>query len=254
MRTSLVVANWKMNHTIEETLKFLTRFKKGFVNTSSVEIVICAPYTSLYSLSVAISDIVGIKLGAQNCHWEERGAYTGEVSPQFLRELNCSYVIVGHSERRLLFSETDEMVGKKVGAVLNHGMNPVLCIGETRKNRDEGKTWEVVSEQLAKGLLRVDSLSMEKVVIAYEPVWAIGTGLSATPPMAQEVHKLIRGWIKEEKGEGCAMTSRLLYGGSVSAQNFSSFIKQPDIDGALVGGASLEVDSFRQIVHDARVL
>ncbi len=252
MRTPLIIANWKMNHNEQETLKFLTRFKNFFTVSSAVEVVICPPFTSLYALSVTISEGIAVKLGAQNCHWEERGAFTGEVSPGFLKEVGCQFVIVGHSERREIFLETNEMIAKKVRAVLNQSMTPIFCVGESLKTREAGQTLSFVEQQLEAGLKNLLPEEVAKVVVAYEPIWAIGSGNAATAEQAQEVHRLIRSWIQKEKGTEIAQQIRVVYGGSVSSKNISTFMHQPDIDGALVGSASLEVDSFIRIVNDAR--
>ncbi len=250
MRTPLIVANWKMNGTVEETLKFLTRFKRSWkAPTSAVEVVLCPPFTALYSLSVALSEGLPVKMGAQNCSWQENGSLTGEISPSFLKELGCHYLILGHSERRTLFGETDEMISKKVAAVLQQEITPIFCLGETGPEREGGKTLQVIERQLSQGIGGVERGFFEKMVIAYEPVWAIGTGLSATPQQAQEAHHFIRDWVAKQKGTALAGTTRILYGGSVSPQNIASFMREADIDGALVGGASLEVDSFIRIVN-----
>lgn len=264
MRKPLIVANWKMNHTMKEGLKFVTRLLKDLPSEGQVEVVLCPPYTSLYSLSVALSDRQsvsgggqsgsdrpGIKLGGQNCHWNDAGAYTGEISPVFLKELNCDYVIVGHSERRQLFGETDGQICKKITAVFANEMTPIFCVGETEGQRKGGKTPEVIENQLGKGLEGIFSSSIPALVVAYEPVWAIGTGNNATPEQAQEVHQTIRHWFKRRFTEEAADAVRILYGGSVKPDNITVLMKKPDIDGALVGGASLEVDSFAQIVNYA---
>lgn len=249
MRTPLIVANWKMNHTIEESLKFATYMEKDFPLFGKVETVICPPHTALYSLSVVLTEHGRVKLGAQNCHWEDHGAFTGEVSPVFLKELNCEYVIIGHSERRQLFGETDEVINKKLQSVLENEMTPIFCIGETEEERKSGKTTKVVTAQLSKGLEGISTDYLSKLVIAYEPVWAIGTGNNATADEAQEVHKTIRNWYTKQAGDDIARKTRILYGGSVKPDNIGEFMKKPDIDGALVGGASLKVDSFLEIVN-----
>ena len=257
MRKPLIVANWKMNHTVKEGLKFATRIQKDLPSEGQVEVVLCPPFTSLYSLSVALSerqsgsDRPGVGLGAQNCHWEDKGACTGEISPVFLKELNCDYVIVGHSERRQLFHETDEQICKKITAVFAGEMTPIFCVGEMESQREGNKTLEVIENQLGKGLDGIFASSIPGLVVAYEPVWAIGTGKNATPDEAQEVHRAIRQWFKRHFTEEVSDGVRILYGGSVKPDNIAALMKKPDIDGVLVGGASLEVDSFAQIVNYA---
>ncbi|MDO8520409.1 MAG: triose-phosphate isomerase [Deltaproteobacteria bacterium] len=248
MRPPLIVANWKMNHTVSESLKFATVLGKQALS-KEVEIVICPPFSSLQSLSIALHDMGGIKLGAQNCHWEESGAYTGEVSAVFLKELECAYVLVGHSERRHLFGESDETINKKLIAVLSQNLSPIFCIGETEQERKENKTTSVIKKQLEEGLKTIRRDEMGRMVIAYEPVWAIGTGQNATPEQAEEVHTLIRSWISKAYSEETAAALRILYGGSVKGDNITSLMKKPNIDGALVGGASLAVDSFLKIIN-----
>ncbi|MBI2340642.1 MAG: triose-phosphate isomerase [Deltaproteobacteria bacterium] len=238
-----------MNHTVKEGLKFATRIQKDLPSEGQVEVVLCPPFTSLYSLSVALSEKPTVKLGAQNCHWEEKGAFTGEIGAAFLKELNCEYVIVGHSERRQLFHETDKEVCKKIAAVFANEMTPIFCIGETEDQRDKGKTAEVIERQLGEGLKEVFASSAPALVIAYEPVWAIGTGKNATPEQAQEVHEAIRRWFVRHFTASAAGQMRILYGGSVKPDNTAVLMKKPDIDGVLVGGASLEVDSFARIVN-----
>ncbi len=254
MRVPLIIANWKMNHTVSDSIKFVTRLNRELKLTQNTDIVICPPFTSLNSLHVAIAETpeLGIKLGAQNCHFETSGAFTGEISPAFLKEMGCDYVILGHSERRHLFKESSAEVGKKVLAALNHDLRVVLCVGETLAERESSKTWDVILSQLQEGLKNVPREKMSHVTIAYEPVWAIGTGKNADPPQAQETHQQIRSWILEQFDIKIAQELRILYGGSVKPDNISSFMKMGDVDGALVGGASLEVESFIKIIHFGR--
>lgn len=242
MNTPLIIANWKMNHTISETTQFAEKLLASKIPPpDKVEIVICPPFTSLPSLFEKLKK-TDIKLGAQNCHWESSGAFTGEISAKFLKECGCSYVIVGHSERREIFGETDEMINRKLKAVLDYAMIPIFCVGEKKEERKAGQTLEVISRQIEKGLEGISSENLKKLVVAYEPVWAIGTGENASPAQAQEVHHFIR----KKVGK-----IRVLYGGSVKGDNVASLMKEKDIDGALVGGASLAVDSFVKIVNDA---
>lgn len=243
MRTPLIVANWKMNFSNEEGLKFITTFQKNFHPSKTVEVVICPPFTLLYYLSVAMSESEGLPLGAQNCHWEKAGAYTGEISPWFLKE-TCRYVLLGHSERRHIFGETDDQIQKKMRGAVMADLIPILCVGETQNERDQQKTAKVLEGQLTEGLKSISPQT--PIVLAYEPVWAIGTGRNATPAQAQEVHAQLRAWLLSHS---FSTETRILYGGSVKPDNAGALMAQPDIDGLLVGGASLEVDSFLKIVN-----
>lgn len=249
LRIPLIVANWKMNHNVEETLKFITLFQKRWISTRDIEVVICPPFTSLYNLSVALSESESIGLGAQNCFYEEAGAYTGETSPLALKELNCRYVIIGHSERRKIFGETNEILSKKIDLVQKSEMTPIYCVGETKEERTRHITEEIVQNQLTEGLRLCRPEGYSNLVIAYEPVWAIGTGEHATPEVAEEVQKSIRQWLASKSGSEAADKARILYGGSVKPENMRSLMKQPNMDGVLVGGSSLDVDSFLQIVN-----
>jgi len=234
----LIAANWKMNKTPKETKEYLETFLRLIEGVDdNVEILICPPFTSL---CIAWDILKGskVKLGAQNCHYEQKGAFTGEISLDMLKELGVSYVIVGHSERRWIFGETDELINKKVIACLEKGIRPILCVGEKMEEREAGMTLKVIESQLKLALSGLDEVS-ERIDIAYEPVWAIGSGNPATPEDAQLVHS----FIKELLGK-----VRVLYGGSVNPQNAGEFLSMPDVDGLLVGGASLEPSSFAQIV------
>lgn len=248
MRKKIFIANWKMNHTVEESLKFITLFQKKISLPQGVEVVICPPYTSLHPLSIVFSENPSVKLGAQNCHFEDHGAYTGEISPLFLKELNCEYVLLGHSERRQIFGETNELVSKKMKSAFWHHITPVLCIGETKKERSEGKTLDVIFSQLNEAYKNVMRDDLPRSIIAYEPVWAIGTGDAATPIQAEEVHREIRKWLEKSFGSAVSSQIHILYGGSVTPQNIMELVNLPNVDGALVGGASLAVDSFLKIV------
>ena len=236
-----------MNKTVGDSLSFLENFRQKKWR-EGVEVVLCPPFTSLAPLSQALRKEDRIALGAQNCHPEASGAFTGEVSPFFLKELHCEFVIVGHSERRRLFHETGEFLAKKVEAVVGEGMSPITCVGETAEDRKAGDTWKVIERQLSEVLGRVTVTDLEKIVLAYEPVWAIGTGVTATATQAQEVHEKIRRWVSSEKGKKVADKIRILYGGSVTPEVIGHLMGEEDIDGGLVGGASLKVDSFLQIV------
>lgn len=247
-RKTLIIANWKMNHGVEDSLKFFAQFTRQPLNLAGVDIVICPPFTSLYTAGVALQD-TGIALGAQNCHFEDTGAYTGEVSAAFLRELGCDYVIVGHSERRQIFGETNADIAKKLAKALEHNVTPIFCVGETDEERKAEKTFRVIEKQMQEGLARLDREAASRVVLAYEPVWAIGTGNTATPEQAGEVHAFIRGLLHKAYGTAVGGQARILYGGSVKPDNICSLMNQPDIDGGLVGGASLKADQFVEIVR-----
>lgn len=245
-RKPLIIANWKMNHGVEDAIKFMAGFTKKRL-PENVDVVICPPFTALYTMGITLSEIKSVALGAQNCHAESSGAFTGEISTDFLEEMDCRYVLIGHSERRHIFGETDEFLQKKLTRVLHTNLIAVYCVGETEAERDAGKTFDVIKRQLnAITMEPADELS--RLVIAYEPVWAIGTGKTATPAQAQEVHHFIRKWIQEKFGLARAAELRLLYGGSVKADNTKELMSQEDIDGLLVGGASLKADSFCDII------
>lgn len=248
-RKSLVAANWKMHKTISEAVKFVEELQKLVGSLDDREVLIVPPFTALHAVGNALNR-GDFFLGAQNCFWEEKGAYTGEISPVMLKDVGCSYVLVGHSERRNIFGETDEMISKKVKALLRAGLSPVLCVGEKLEEREAGQTFQVVERQLKEGLLDINVQSLAKIVIAYEPVWAIGTGKTASPAQAQEVHTFIRSTIEKISGDkSVAEGLRILYGGSVKPDNVDELMKEPDIDGLLVGGASLEVSSFKRIIE-----
>ena len=248
MRKPIIAGNWKMHKTIAEALEFVNEVKDR-VNNDKVEAVICAPFTLLKDLKQATKG-TNIKIGAQNMHFEEKGAFTGEISPLMLKELDMDYVVIGHSERRQYFNETDETVNKKVLKALEVGIDPILCVGETLEEREAGNTKDVCKVQVEKALENVSKEDLAKVVIAYEPVWAIGTGKSATPAQAQAVHKFIRDHIAKADAK-IAEQVIIQYGGSVNAANAAELFAQPDIDGALVGGASLKADAFAVIVKAA---
>ncbi len=248
-RKPFVAGNWKMFKTVAEARHLVSELIPGLQAIESVERVLCPPYTALLAVR-ALLEGTQIGLGAQNLYWEASGAFTGEISPVMLAEL-CQYVIIGHSERRAYFGETDETVQRKVGAALEHGLVPIVCVGETLEENEAGRTAEVVSRQVRNGLEGLD-LSDAGVVIAYEPVWAIGTGRAATPEGANAVvASIIRPALAELFGQNIARAVRVLYGGSVKASNAAEFFQQPEIDGALVGGASLKASEFIPIVQAA---
>ena len=245
MRTPVVAGNWKMNKTVSEAVSLVGAIKERLEAVRSVEVVLCPPYTALEAVGRLLEG-TRIGLGAQDMHYEASGAFTGEVSPSMVAEL-CRYVIIGHSERRQSFGETDESVGRKVAAALGAGLKPILCVGETLEQREEGLAEGVVERQVRAGLARVSSV--EGLILAYEPVWAIGTGRAASPGDAQAIMAHIRGVVGSAFGEVAASGALLLYGGSVNPDNVDGFAHQPDVDGALVGGASLEAESFIRVVQ-----
>jgi triosephosphate isomerase len=249
-RTPLIAGNWKMNKTVAEALRLVEEMIPSLQAVAGVEKLLCPPATSLMPLS-AILDGKGIALGAQNLYWEKEGAYTGELSAAMVAEF-CQYVIIGHSERRALFGENDQQVQRKVQAALAAGLRPVLCVGETLEENEAGRAAEVVSGQLRAALDGVQLNSADALVIAYEPVWAIGTGRNATPEQAQEAHTFIRHSLRDMANDTTAERVRIQYGGSVKPENARELMSQTDIDGALVGGASLDPRSFAQIVKAAR--
>jgi triosephosphate isomerase len=247
-RRKLIAGNWKMNKTIPEGLA-LVRELRGLVSMlrDKVEIAVAPPFIALQPVAKALEDS-NIRLAAQNCHWEASGAFTGEVSAPMLAELGCAYVILGHSERRQFFGETDETVNKRTKAVLAAGMKPIVCVGETLAEREGGRTLAVVERQVAGGLAGFSAAEVATFVLAYEPVWAIGTGRTATSAQAQEVHKAIREQLAKLYDRATADQVRIQYGGSVKADNAAELLGQPDVDGALVGGASLKAADFAAIV------
>jgi triosephosphate isomerase len=237
-----------MHKTVDEARKLTLDIRNATINgVQDVDVVICPPFVTIPAVAEVLKGSkVGV--GAQNCFWEEKGAYTGEISPIMLRDLGCGYTIVGHSERRLHFGETDASVSRKAKALLAHHICPIVCVGEKLNEREAGTTKDVVRGQILGSLRDIDDEEMLNVVVAYEPIWAIGTGKTATPEQAQAVHAFIRNIIIDLHGLEVALRVRIQYGGSVKPENISDLMAQPDIDGALVGGASLEAASFRQIV------
>ena len=250
-RKKFVAGNWKMNMTSSEVAPYLDVFGLETDKVSNVDIAIIPPFTALAKASEILGGTQKIRLGAQNMSPEAKGAYTGEISATMLRDLFVRYVLVGHSERRRLFGETDELVHRKVVTALASELRPILCIGETLEERQAGQEKAVLEAQLRGALTGLTSEQLEEIVIAYEPVWAIGTGLTATPAQAQEAHQFIRDYLTKVSGPEIATKTRILYGGSVTADNARELLFQPDIDGALVGGASLDPRSFAEIVAAA---
>jgi len=247
-RRPIIAGNWKMNKTVAEARKLALDIKNGALNqTDDVEVLICPPFGSLYAVNEILKGSA-VKLGAQNCYWETKGAFTGEMSPAMIKELGCDYTIVGHSERRSYFGETDEWVSRKARALLDARLSPIICVGEVLEDRESGRTNDVVRGQLLGALDVLSSEDMLQAVLAYEPVWAIGTGKTASPEQAQEVHAFMRNILIDLHGLEVALRVRIQYGGSVKPENVTALMGQPDIDGALVGGASLEAASFLKLV------
>ena len=245
-----MAGNWKMNLSLDEAEDLLNGIKEAQADLDRVDVLVAPPFTSLH-LAHTILAGTHILIGGQNTHWEQEGAFTGEISPLMLREAGCSHVILGHSERRAYFFEGNEVVNKKAEAAINAGLTPILCIGETLQEREEGGAFDVIRTQLDESLrtrCRNGSLP-ETFILAYEPVWAIGTGRTATPEQAQEVHLFVRRWLEKAFGSDTAKVVRILYGGSVKPENSKELMAQPDIDGALIGGASLKSDSFLSIIR-----
>ncbi len=251
MRKPIIAANWKMHKTPEETAEFLKDFTVLAKDEQRVDIVVAPPYISLTAGVASIGQHDGIRLAAQNMHYEQSGAFTGEISPSMLRQMLITYVILGHSERRSLFGETDAFINKKVLAAHAWHLRPILCVGETLEERDAGKIESVLTTQLTGSLQDVTAEQVVATVIAYEPVWAIGTGRTASPEQAQEAHAFIRKMLGELYDSETARKVRIQYGGSVKPGNMAELIAQPDVDGALVGGASLESGSFWEICRAA---
>ncbi len=252
MRKVIIAANWKMNMTVAETASYIPTFLAETGDDTEVDVVLIPPFTSLPKASELIGEAYSLKLGAQNMSAQKSGAFTGEVSAAMLRELFVRYVLVGHSERRQLFGETDQTVNAKLHAAHEATLKPILCIGETLAERDGGQVEAVLMRQLREGLAGLDHKQIQETVIAYEPVWAIGTGRNATPAQAQEAHALIRSEIGQIAEPAVAERLRIQYGGSVKVSNAGELLGQPDIDGALVGGASLDPRDFAEIAKAAK--
>ncbi len=249
MRKKIIAANWKMNMTLNETESFVESLLVEVENINEVEIVVCPPFTAIAKLAELLTDVGNVKVGSQNVYFEQAGAFTGEINTAMLRELFVRYVIIGHSERRTLFGETDEMVNKKLRAVNDAQMKAIVCVGETLEQRDADEVEKVLKSQLTGSLAGVTGEELAETVIAYEPVWAIGTGRTASPEQAQQAHAYIREVLDELAGSEVAAKVRVQYGGSVKPANAEELMAQPDIDGALVGGASLDPRSFAEIVR-----
>jgi triosephosphate isomerase len=252
VRTILIVGNWKMNKTASEAVAFVRDIVHRLPASPAVEYVIAPPFTALESVRAALGSSSAIQLAAQNLFWEDRGAYTGEISAPMLTDLGCRYVILGHSERRTLFGEQNDGIQRKLRAALTHGLKPILCIGESLAQREDGNTEEVLRQQLNGALAGLSLHAVTAIAIAYEPVWAIGTGKAATTDQAVAAHRAIRTFLAETWSADFARTTRILYGGSVTPQNIDALLQSDQIDGALIGGACLQVDSFVTIAAVAQ--
>ncbi len=251
MRRPIIAGNWKMNLPPSEARLLAKNLKESLGDPGDVDVVVAPPFVSLYPVAEVLRGS-GITLSGQDLFWEENGAFTGETSPTMLLDVGCEYVIIGHSERRQYFGETEETVNKKVRAALVHGLRQIICIGESLDQRENGETFKIVEAQLDGGLKDLNGEAIRSMTIAYEPIWAIGTGKTATPDQAQEVHKFIRDYLKKHFGPDIGGGVRIQYGGSVNPENIDDLMVKPDIDGALVGGASLKAETFVRIVRFGR--
>ena len=250
MRTPVIAGNWKLFKTIGEATAMVSELKPLVAGTNGVEIVVAPVFTAISKVTDALAGS-NINVSAQDCYWEDEGAFTGEVAPKLLKDAGCSHVIIGHSERRQYFGETDTTVNKKAVAAISTGLTAIVCVGETLAERESDRTFTVIETQILGGLAGFSADQLARTVIAYEPVWAIGTGKTASDEQAQEVHAFIRGLVAKQFGQPVADAIRILYGGSVKPENVKGLMAQADIDGALVGGASLKADSFAAIVNFA---
>jgi triosephosphate isomerase len=247
MRVPVIAGNWKMHKSIGEAVSLVRAIRAGTAEGTNCQVVLAPPFTALAAVAHEIQG-TPLVLAAQNVHWEPKGAFTGEISVPMLQDIGCGMVIIGHSERRQFFGETDATVNRRLRAILDSTLQPILCIGETLAERESGLHHSVVAQQLAGGLDGLTGQDLLRIILAYEPVWAIGTGRTASPETAQEMHSLIREWLSGKFGKE-AQEVRILYGGSVKPDNIDALMLQPDIDGALVGGACLETESFLRIIH-----
>ncbi|OGW87423.1 MAG: triose-phosphate isomerase [Omnitrophica bacterium RIFCSPHIGHO2_02_FULL_46_11] len=250
MKRPFIAGNWKMFKTISEGINLINIIKAGVHRITECDVVVCPPFTALKAISEAIED-TKIDLGAQNMYSETEGAFTGEISPVMLKDVRCRYVILGHSERRQIFKETDELINGKVKVALKYNIVPILCLGETLEEREARRAFEVVKKQFDHSLKGLKPEEIERVILAYEPVWAIGTGKTATPEQAEQMHSYIRRLLNEQCGETTGERVKILYGGSVKPDNIAQLMAKPHVDGALVGGASIKAEAFIQIVTNA---
>ncbi len=247
-RVPFIAGNWKMNKTVAESIDLVKELKASLSGVAGVEMAVAPPFTALYAVRKELEGSP-IQVAGQNLFWEEKGTFTGEVAPPMLKEVGCQYVILGHSERRQFFGETDETVNRKIKAAFRQGLKVIFCIGETLKEREQGETMAIIERQLTGGLKDISKEEMRSIVVAYEPVWAIGTGKTATPEQAEEVHRFIRKNLVDLYSKEIAEGVRIQYGGSVTPENIKGLMGQENIDGALVGGASLKSESFSKIVR-----
>lgn len=245
-----IAGNWKMFKTVPEAVDMVQKLHEASLGLEKAQFVVVPPFTALSEVSRALQGS-SVQIGAQNMHWEEQGAFTGEVAAPMLKDVGCTYVVIGHSERRQFFGETNETVNKKINAALTYELVPIMCIGESLEERKNSNTITKVQTQITEGLKGLDAEQVRQIILAYEPIWAIGTGLTATPDQAQEVHGFIRSSLAEKHGNDVASCAIILYGGSVKPENTNSLLKEKDINGALVGGASLKADSFAEIAREA---
>ncbi len=252
-RLKVIAGNWKMFKTNSEALQLANQIKMKTTDIKNTKMIICPPATALAVVNEVIKDSV-VSLGAQNFYWEQEGAYTGDLSAGMIKSSGATYVIIGHSERRQYFGETDETVNKKINTALENGLNPIVCVGESLEERESNITDKIVSKQISGALKGFNAAAAAKLIIAYEPIWAIGTGKTATPEQAQEVHKMIRDLIRNLYDDDVADNIIIQYGGSVKPENADILLGQEDVDGALVGGACLKADSFSEIIHIAESL
>jgi len=247
MRKTIIAGNWKMYKTLREGQELVIALRRELYQIEDVDIVVCPPYTLLAYLADAL-ETSNILIGAQDVYWQDEGAFTGEVSPVMLKDIGCKFVIIGHSERRQYFGETNESVNNKIKAALKHNLTPIVCVGETLSQRESGSTFKVLDGHIENGFKNITDTDILKIIIAYEPVWAIGTGKTATSQQAQEAQKYIRDLLRKMYNNDVADTVRIQYGGSVKPDNITELMSEPDVDGALVGGASLKVETFAEIV------
>lgn len=250
MRRKVIAGNWKMNNDISATISLISELKKNINDQTKPLVIVCPPFTSLETTQTLLKDSQ-IKYGAQNMYFEESGAFTGEISPLMLKSLGCEYVILGHSERRTIFNESNSVINKKIKAAIKHNLKPIFCIGETLEEREKGITFEICERQVREGLIDLSETELSNLIIAYEPVWAIGTGKTAYSQQAEEVHSFIRNLIEKLFSKNLANNLIIQYGGSVKPENAKELLAQPNIDGALVGGACLKADSFIKIIEAA---
>lgn len=251
-RKFCIAGNWKMHKSAGEAVELVNSIKDGVKDVDAVDIVVCPPFTALPMVAEAARGS-NVKVGAQNVHWEENGAFTGEIAPSMLCDLGVSYAIIGHSERRQLFGETDEGVNKRLQSALKAGLTPIVCVGETLEQREKGEAEKVIEQQVTRSLADLTPADMDKTILAYEPVWAIGTGKTATPEQAQDIHRFVRQLLEKQFGK-TAKNVVIQYGGSVKPENARELLGQEDIDGALIGGASLKAEAFTDIVRTAAEL